>query len=324
MLKISVAMCTYNGARFLQEQLASLVAQRRQPDELVVYDDSSTDDSVELLQHFARTSPFPVRIHSNESNLGSTANFERAISSCEGDIIALCDQDDIWSQEKLHLFEQRFTEDPGISLIFTDADIVDDEAQLLGYKLWESLRFDKQSQELIKSPDAFEILSQRQVVTGATMAFRANFKDLVLPIPQNIPLIHDGWIALMISLVGRLDPIERPLIKYRQHESQQMGAPVTGPPPSPSTILGKAQRHYNFVGELKKLEAVWERVESRKGQYDFTQEESLAQRLKHVRSRVAISQNKLSNIPAAFVELFAGRYHRYSHGFSSLVKDLVR
>lgn len=323
-MKISVAMCTYNGARFLHDQLASLVVQQRLPDELVVYDDCSQDNTAALLHQFAESAPFPVRIHLNETNLGSTANFDLAITKCEGDIIALCDQDDVWSPEKLHVFEQRFSESPEISLIFTDASLIDESGQLYRTKLWHTLQFDQRLQEVIKSPAAFEVLCQRQLVTGATMAFRASFKDLVLPIPRDIPLIHDGWIALMISLAGRLEPLDQTLIMYRQHEAQQMGAPVDGPSLTPQGVLAKSQHHYNFAGELKKLEAVWERVQLRKEEYEFTQEQSLLERLKHVRSRVAIAERKLANVPAAFMELFSGRYHRYSHGFSSLFKDLVR
>src|SRR4051794_15860948 len=95
----SVAMCTYNGARFIGAQLASVAAQTRTPDELIVCDDRSTDETVAIVQKFADSAPFRVRLHVNEENLGSTKNFERAVSLCEGDLIALCDQDDVWLPE---------------------------------------------------------------------------------------------------------------------------------------------------------------------------------------------------------------------------------
>ena len=98
---ISVALCTYNGARFLEEQLASLLAQNRRPDELVVCDDRSTDSTVQMLESFSRSAPFPVRIQVNPVNLGSTVNFDRAMRLCAGSLIAFCDQDDIWLPHKL-------------------------------------------------------------------------------------------------------------------------------------------------------------------------------------------------------------------------------
>src|ERR671927_271278 len=104
--KFSVAMCTYNGARFVREQLASIAAQTRPPDELVVCDDCSTDATLECIREFARTAPFPVRVVENEKNAGSTKNFERAVELCEGDFIALADQDDVWLPEKLQRLEE--------------------------------------------------------------------------------------------------------------------------------------------------------------------------------------------------------------------------
>src|SRR5882724_11959920 len=94
--RISVAMCTYNGAGFLSEQLESIAAQTRLPDELVICDDRSTDESVEIVRNFARHTPFSVRLEMNEENLGSTKNFEKSIGLCQGEIIALADQDDVW------------------------------------------------------------------------------------------------------------------------------------------------------------------------------------------------------------------------------------
>jgi glycosyltransferase involved in cell wall biosynthesis len=98
---ISVALAAYNGARYLQEQLDSLAAQRRLPDELVVVDDASSDGTVGILERFRATAPFEVKVHRNTANLGYSANFEVAISRCTGDIIFMSDQDDVWFPEKI-------------------------------------------------------------------------------------------------------------------------------------------------------------------------------------------------------------------------------
>src|SRR5689334_15342031 len=111
-------MCTYNGAQFLNEQLASIVAQTRLPDELVICDDCSTDKTRALLTTFAATSPIKIKLKINQVRLGSTKNFEQAIGLCESDIIALCDQDDIWLPDKLALTEDAFTTNPVIDLAF--------------------------------------------------------------------------------------------------------------------------------------------------------------------------------------------------------------
>ena len=323
-MQISIALCTYNGARFLKEQLTSLVSQNRQPDELVVCDDHSTDSTVALLREFATEAPFPVHIHENPIRLGSTKNFEQAISLCQGEVIALCDQDDIWAKDKLSFMEQCFLNNPNVSLVFTDASIVDEKENPLGYNLWATLEFDQASQAKIKSSAAFELLIQREIVTGATMSFRTKFRDLILPIPVDIPLIHDGWIALIISLTGSLDLIDRPLIKYRQHVMQQIGASRKESTKTATGIRERAKRRTSFTEHIRKLEAVRERMITKKDRYEFKMEREIDQQLKHMYTRVSISQRKLNGIPAAIRELFAGRYHRYSSGFYSLIKDLVQ
>lgn len=102
MIKVSVAMATYNGSKYLNQQLDSLASQDYLPFELVVCDDNSSDDTIAILTHFARRAPFPVFIHKNSSNIGPIANFFKAISYCSGDWISFCDQDDVWLKHKIH------------------------------------------------------------------------------------------------------------------------------------------------------------------------------------------------------------------------------
>ena len=314
-------MCTYNGARFLEEQLTSLVAQSRRPDEVVVCDDGSTDASVALLRTFAAEAPFSVLVHENQDRLGSTKNFERAIGLCTGELIYLCDQDDIWDSEKIGLTENRFIANPNVSLVFTNAEVVDDNAKPLGYTLWERLRIDKELQTRLRTSRALEVLLERPIVTGATMAFPSRFRDLVIPIPGDISLIHDGWIALMLSLVGPFNLIDRPLLKYRQHQAQQLGVPnIT----RPASILANANRRNDFEPEIRKLEAVCERLQSHEHRYESQHAEILRDRLNHLHQRMAISKSKLSGVRLAINELVSGRYHRYSNGLYSLVKDLIK
>ena len=111
-MRISVAMCTYNGANFLPAQLASISDQTRPPDEIIVCDDASNDETRALLERFARTSAIPVSLYFSDQNVGSVKNFERAIGLCTGDVIALSDQDDVWRADKLQLIENAFREHP--------------------------------------------------------------------------------------------------------------------------------------------------------------------------------------------------------------------
>ena len=318
-------MCTYNGARYLPDQLASISSQTRLPDEVIICDDASGDETLTIIRSFAATSPFPVKVVANPIRLGSTRNFDQAINLSQGDLIFLSDQDDIWAAEKLAVVEELFINKPEVGLVFTDGELIDDKGASLGHSLWEAYRFDSTCKQKIQCA-AYELLDRREVVTGATMAFRAKFKDLIRPIPEDLPVIHDGWIALMIAHAGKLDFIEEPLIKYRQHSSQQLGAPLD--PGKPESRLNQftesIRRSTDFGLELRKVQAVLQRMNAVSDRYAFIGKKNLDKLLLHFQTREAITRTKLANVPAMLRELFAGRYHRYSNGLSSMVKDILR
>ena len=218
--KISIALCTYNGERFLPRQLGSMQQQTRLPDELVVCDDQSTDRTVEIVRQFAASAPFPVRVFVNPRNLGFVANFERAISLCEGDLIALSDQDDIWYPARLERSELALATHPQVGLIFSDGDIIDDQDRAQGSRLWASFGFEGQRKQQMSAGD-YTVLVKNRFVTGATMMFRSQLRAHFLPIGQG--WLHDEWIAPTIAGVADVLPIEEPGIRYRKHQSQQVG-----------------------------------------------------------------------------------------------------
>ncbi len=230
--KISVALCTFNGERFLSRQLASMQQQTRLPDELVICDDCSTDNTVEILQDFASSAGFPVKLTRNESNLGFVANFERAIQLCQGDLIALSDQDDIWDSMRLQRSEEEFLAHPEVGLIFSDADIIDDQDQPTGSRLWQNFGFAGERKQRLLAGD-YTVLAKNRFVTGATVMFRSRLRDNCLPIGSG--WLHDEWIAATAAAVSDLMPIDAPLIRYRRHTSQQVGL-------SPASSLRKRHR----------------------------------------------------------------------------------
>ena len=171
--RISVALCTYNGEAYLGEQLASIAAQDLPPGELVVCDDASTDRSAEIVARFAAGAPFPVRFQVNARNLGSRANFEQAIRLCRGRLIALADQDDVWLPPKLRRLSEALEAAPGAGFAFCDAHLVDCRRRGLGCRLWQSVRFHRGEQRRWSGGGAVEVLLRHNVVTGATLVFRA-------------------------------------------------------------------------------------------------------------------------------------------------------
>jgi glycosyltransferase involved in cell wall biosynthesis len=218
--RISVVMCTFNGARFLGEQLESIAQQSRLPDELVVCDDRSDDATVAILQEFANSAPFPVRIFENPRLLGSTRNFDKVISLASGDFIALCDQDDVWAQEKLEWLSDILMKDPSAGGVFSDADLIDENSRPLGLGLFAKHKFSLRKQsEFLRDPVG--VLLKHDVLTGATLMFRSALRPHCQPIPQS--WVHDAWLAWMIALHSKLALTGAALTSYRIHEGQQLG-----------------------------------------------------------------------------------------------------
>jgi glycosyltransferase involved in cell wall biosynthesis len=327
-MKMSVAMCTYNGAEFLPAQLESILAQTRRPDKLVVCDDGSNDDTRQQLKEFATQSPVPVSLRFNEKNLGSVQNFAQAIALCNGDVIVLSDQDDVWRHDKLQRIEAAFNQSPTAGLVFSDAEIVAEDLTPLGRRMWDEVGFDDHKRKLVHTGRALEVLIHGWTVTGATMAVRSQFIKLALPIPNEIAMIHDGWIALTVAAVAGVVAIDEPLVKYRQHDKQQIGAPARveqGPGLHGIQAVQTAFRRRNNSADLHKiLETLEERLLVHADSFDTRRALSFVSDYAfHLNVRANLPQRRLNRVPRILRELLSLRYHEYANGFKSAAKDLV-
>lgn len=317
-MKISVAMTTYNGALYLREQLDSILGQSRLPDELIVCDDRSTDATPSILEEYAARSPFAFDVRINETRLGSTKNFERAIGLCTGDIICLSDQDDVWMPQKLAVIEQRFDDEPEVGLVFTNGDLIDDTSSRLGGDLWSRSRFTKGRQKALKGPSRYNLLFGLPIATGATMAFRSRFSTLILPIPADAPsIIHDRWIAIMITAVGRIEALPEKLIAYRLHRQQQLGV---GKIPLPLRLFIPHPCRSDAAG----LAAVQERVDSSPA-FPASPEfgRALIDRQRHVKVRAKFSRNPVRRAVQVAKEIRTGGYGLYPYGLIIALQDLI-
>ncbi|MFZ5863090.1 MAG: glycosyltransferase family 2 protein [Nitrospirota bacterium] len=334
---MSVALATYNGRRYLAEQLESLAAQTLTPHELVVCDDGSTDDTVAIVRAFASHAPFPVRLFLNPTALGSTKNFEQAIQRCEGDLIALSDQDDVWRLEKLERIVAAFSMSPDVGAVFTDGEVVDDSLCPLGYRLWEAVGFDAAQRRLVRDGRGLEVLLKENVVTGATAVFRSDFRKLILPIPAD--WMHDAWMALLISAVADLAIIPDPLIDYRQHGGQQIGAmkmkreretsvfemvraAVSDAWADPRAYVGKWD--HDFVAYADRYQMACDRLAAVLESPTHPVLALFRAKVRHLRARALMSSRPLSRFPMVVRELLTLRYHRYSSGMKGAGRDLVR
>lgn len=317
-MHLSVALCTYNGARYLPEQLASIARQTRLPNELVLCDDGSQDTTLEMLEAFAGQAPFTVRVHRNSHNLGSTKNFEQAIRLCEGDVIALADQDDYWYPNKLARIEAAFSHDAEAGFVFSNADVVDGERQKLGYTLWQSVRFTPAQQQQVNRGQATAVLLRHPVVTGATMAFRSSFRDLVLPIGEG--WIHDEWIAFLIAAQARAIAISEPLMQYRRHDTNQVGAEDVKATARLRTALQTDPTVYRRRAQQYRVlnDHIAERMPEAQALRD-----RLWQKQAHLTLRGTLPQHGLLRILPVLRECLRGGYTYYSGSLLNAVRDLM-
>jgi hypothetical protein len=281
---------------------------------LVVCDDCSTDRTIEILHDFAALAAFPVRITRNEHNLGFVANFERAIQLCQGDLIALCDQDDIWYPVRLERSLLEFTAHPEVGFVFSDADIIDQRDQLTGTRLWTSFGFVGKRKVRMFTGD-YTVLAKNRFVTGATVMFRSRLRVNCLPIGSG--WLHDEWLVATAAAVAEVKPIDSPLIKYRQHASQQIGL---SPPPS---LQERNRRHWS---ELARQIGLLEEICSRLSQQSLTQRgEALYScyqaHLRFARFRYALPQRRLRRLSAMLHEYPS--YSALGSGVLSMATDLV-
>ena len=318
---VSIALCTFNGERFLREQLASYAAQSQLPDEVVVCDDGSTDSTLEILEEWAKTVPFPVRIFRNEQNLGYAQNFGKAVSLCTGDIIFLSDQDDVWLPEKIEKMVQVFEKDTEVVLAVSDAFIMDAQGERQTGRLRELTQlwyFDE--------PAAFCTLDPRPedcYPQGCAAAFRASIRKLFLPIPSL--WTHDIWLQVTAQLAGKGKVVQEPLFSYRLYSGNTSAFGLFEE--RKRIWEHKKKIHYwnipqQYWAWLPMIGQFEERLSRLPNERQKPIRKRLRQNARHFTNRNRIQRNALAFGILALWEIFTGGYFRRPFPFRSLFHDL--
>lgn len=320
-MKLSIALTTFNGARFLQAQLDSYVAQRRLPDELVVCDDGSRDGTREILLRFARVAPFEVRIIENEKNLGFTKNFEKAASLCTSEVVCFSDHDDVWLSEKLAVIEATFLQQPGTMAMVHDGELVDAELRSHGAS--------KIRQVLggFGTTDA--------LVVGALTAVRREFLLHALPVPDGIQG-HDVWIHALARVLGVRAVVPRSVQLLRRHganTSDWIGSSVT-----PIGKLDVLRSHMRTLPAADYSDrrlinlSLRERVLQMHAAGALNLDDALVNRVlceldrerKSIERRDALTSQGFFERKATAVRLLLDGDYEYFNGYSSFLRDLIR
>ncbi len=202
---VSVCMATYNGSPFIQEQVLSILEQTVAVDEIIIVDDASSDNTIDLLRSFS--DPRFVLLQ-NEINIGVVRSFEKSLMHATGDLILLCDQDDIWRRDKVERFKQLFELHADVTMVISDASVIGANGELL-------------RESWFGSPHSMPgLLSNlmRNRYTGCLLGMRRAVLAHCLPIPPRVPM-HDMWIGMLCQLYGRIGYLPEPLVGYRRHTS---------------------------------------------------------------------------------------------------------
>ncbi|MGM3161096.1 glycosyltransferase family 2 protein [Dickeya undicola] len=219
--RISIALATYNGGRYVRQQLDSIQHQTHQDFIIHVCDDGSRDNTLEIIRSHELYQQGKIRLYPGKGGLGAMKNFRRAIACCEDRYIALCDQDDYWVPEKLErlLNEAKMHEQEGATpvLAFSDLEIVD---AVLG-PLHPSFYRASIKSSAASQPEDFVVSNH---IPGCAMLFNRALKQLIEPMPDDIRM-HDWWIAMIAAHSGKIAYVDTPLIKYRQHGNNTVGVP---------------------------------------------------------------------------------------------------
>lgn len=211
---LSIAMTTYNGEKYLLEQIDSILSQTIQEFELVICDDCSSDSTVAILKEYAMKDS-RIKFFENEFNLGYLKNFEKAIRLCSGEYIALSDQDDVWMSDHLEILYKAII-GRKCSLVGGNSLLVDSNNNDIGGKLINNGKFPKS-----KSEYEF-LLLHRNIFQGAALMFDREVLKRALPFPEKIKF-HDWWLALVASEEKGVLYLDTPILRYRQHAKNVTG-----------------------------------------------------------------------------------------------------
>lgn len=216
---IGVVLCTYNGEKYLQQQLESILAQTRLPEEILILDDCSTDRTVEIINSIACNNP-QIRLIKNSSNLGFIKNFEQGIALCEKDFIALCDQDDIWLPEKMERLASELETHPDAGIAFCNAEYILADGTRTGHLTNPDSDGFMQDMKNVRK----NILERKWNVLGNFILLDASIKPHILPNPSCRSHPHDVWISLVSFFLFQPRYVSIPLSLYRLHENMASGA----------------------------------------------------------------------------------------------------
>ena len=322
--RVSVALCTCNGARFIAEQIDSICRQTLPAAEIVLRDDASDDDTVARAREVwercrgERPEGTPeLRIAVHAKRLGVAKNFASALADCREELIALSDQDDRWHPDRLERLVARMGAQPATVLLHGNARMIDAEGRWLGHTLFDALAVSESELRNVSQGRAFEVLLDRNLVTGAATIIRRSLLAAALPIPAH--WLHDEWLGVVAAALGALDVEKTPLLDYRQHGGNQIGARREGLLDAMRRATGaRGDWHRHRLLRAQELEA-----RLRELSVSAPAMEAVEEKVAHHRARAAFPADRVRRPLPILREWSTGRYRRFGRGLRGVIKDLL-
>lgn len=319
--KTSIAMATFNGSEFLSEQLESYLTQTRQPGELVVSDDCSTDATAEIIETFARRASFPVRFHRNAAPLGCNRNFATAASRCSGEVILFSDQDDVWVSEHIAKLVRPFEQDAQVGLVTSDSLYVDKALNATGATLWSAEQLTSKHLRAMRAERQFPAWARHRAIAGHGMALRADLREVVLPFTDH--WMYDQWMALAAVACARGVVLEDKLTLHRTHD-RQLDANR-----EQSLTQWYAAKPTLGADHFSTQVLIWTELHQRLSDHQHRLVDPRV--LEVVRDRAAFLESRarmrnggtMKRMTGAISRLLNGSYHAHGRGFLTFARDVA-
>lgn len=321
-LTVSVAMATFNGEQYIAKQIESILEQSLPPVELVIADDGSVDRTLEIVRNAYSRHPdttVTLRILPPAGHQGVARNFERAMHAASSELIALSDQDDCWHPDRLAQSLPSFEFEPALLLQHSNARLVNALGSPLGISLLEALHVTAEERSLIGTGNAFYSYLRRNIVTGATVVIRRDLLAFANPFPDG--WVHDEWLAIVASAIGKVELLDAQLIDYRQHNANVIG--VTTP-----TLRYKIQRMLEPRGD--RYVRLASRARSMVDRFEMLEPsasvlEAARDKSRFESTRAGLSVNRLNRLRTILRERSRGSYRRLSsQGDLDVLRDILQ
>jgi len=328
-MKTSIILCTYQGERFLEQQLQSLQDQTLIPDELIIQDDGSTDRTVEIIEEFTKKSTLHIKFYKNKTQLGACRNFLSAMHKSTGDILFFCDQDDVWVPQKIDEMVAAFERNPEKLMVICNAELIDDAGNTIQENYFQFTNMGRKLPLVERNLESY-FLKYPAIVNGCFMGFRKELRTQSKEFKKENPnfefqFLHDQYITyLTLATQPKHSVLALPnkLVLHRLHENQAVGVhEASSKKTSLSKVkIGKEQRFQFRINWLQRIHTFLSKLNTNQA---YLQELETAQEFYTFRLQ-QMNESTMKRLPKTLQKFGLKAYHAYTeNALKEVTRDLI-